>query len=187
MAKRLFAAIDIPLPVRKFLSELDPDFPGVRWIGPEQMHLTLAFFGTVEAGSEEKLCACLKRIEFGSFFLPLRGLGSFQSRGAPTVVWIGTGTGHPHLFQLHKRVSEAALAANIEPDLRPWHPHVTLARCRDASTHEVRKFIRQNEQLDAGMFPVNHLTLYSSRLSPAGSVYQIELVVPSSGSPPAVI
>jgi len=42
-------------------------------------------------------------------------------------IWIGVGKAHPHLFQIHKRVQEAALAVGIEPELRPWHPHITIA------------------------------------------------------------
>jgi 2'-5' RNA ligase len=179
MSKRLFSAIEPPESVRQFLQALDPSVQGMKWTWPDQMHLTLGFFGSVDAGREEGLRERLQRIEFGSFFLPLSGVGAFKSRGAPSVIWIGVGKGHPHLFQLHKQVSEAALAANIEPDLRPWHPHITLARCRGASAQAVRKFVRENESLDAGMFPVDHFTLYSSRLSSAGSVYNSELIVPS--------
>jgi len=177
MSKRLFSAIELPASVRHFLLELDPSLPGVKWTQQDQMHLTLGFFGNVDPGREEKLRERLEQIEFGSFFLPLSGVGSFKSRGAPSVIWIGVGQGHPHLFQLHKQVSEAALAANIEPDLRPWHPHITLARCRGASAQAVRKFVRENEKLDGGLFPVDHFALYSSRLSSAGSVYNSELIV----------
>ncbi len=179
MFKRLFAAVDLPVSVRRSLQELDPSIPGVKWTQTDQMHLTLGFFGNVDPDREEKLRGRLQEIKFGSFFLPLAGVGSFKSRGAPSVVWIGVGRGHPHLFQLHKEVSEAALAASIEPDLRPWHPHITLARCRGASAQAVRRFVGENEKLDGGMFPVDHFTLYSSRLSPAGSDYGSELIVPS--------
>ena len=182
MSKRLFSAIDLPQSVRQFLHALDPSVPGMKWTQPDQMHLTLGFFGNVDADREEKLRERLQKIEFGSFFLPLSGVGSFKSRGAPSVVWIGVGKGHPHLFQLHKQVSEAALAANIEPDLRPWHPHITLARCRGVSAQAVHKLVRENETLEAGMFPVDHFTLYSSRVSSAGSVYSAELVVQSRAS-----
>ncbi len=178
MPKRLFVAIDLPASVQQFLRALDPSVPGMKWSQPDQMHLTVGFFGSVDADREDKLRERLQKIEFGSFFLPLSGVGSFKSRGSPSVIWIGVGKGHPHLFQLHKQVSDAALAANIEPDLRPWHPHITLARCRGVSPQAVLKFVRESETLDAGMFPVDHFTLFSSRVSSAGSVYTSELVVP---------
>jgi 2'-5' RNA ligase len=177
MSKRLFSAIELPASVRRLLHDLDPSIPGMKWTQPDQMHLTLGFFGSVDTDREEKLRERLDQIEFGSFFLPLSGVGSFKSRGAPSVVWIGVGQGHPHLFQLHKKVSEAALAANIEPDLRPWHPHITLARCRGVPAQVARKFLREHEDFDAGMVRVDEFHLFSSELTSAGSIYTPEQTV----------
>ena len=129
MSKRLFVAIDLPDSTRQLLADLDPDIRGVRWTEPEQMHLTLGFFGDVPEDIELKLREKLSAIGFGAFFLPVNGVGAFSSKGAPKIIWIGVGKAHPHLFQIHKRVQEAALAVGIEPELRPWHPHITIARC----------------------------------------------------------
>jgi 2'-5' RNA ligase len=80
------------------------------------------------------------------------------------------------LFQLHKRVQEAVLAAGLEPDLRAFHPHVTLARCRDVSPQTIRPFLKAHADFDAGMIHVESFYLNSSELTPAGSVYTRELV-----------
>ena len=176
-AKRLFVAIDPPAGIKRLLVELDPALPGMRWVRSEQMHLTLGFFSHVATPAEEKLRAHLSAIKFGSFVLPVQQLGAFPAKGAPKVVWIGLGTGHPHLFQIHQRVQEAAIAADLEPDLRPWHPHITLARCRDLSPQAAREFLTTTAEVDAGMFRVEEFSLYSSQLTPAGSIYTQELSV----------
>jgi RNA 2',3'-cyclic 3'-phosphodiesterase len=179
--KRLFIAIDLPKSAEQLLTRLNPHFPGVRWVEPRQMHLTLGFFGHIPADLALRLREKLATIRFRAFFLPLTGLGTFPAKGAPKIIWIGVDTGHPHLFQLHKRVQEAALAVGIEPDLRPWHPHITLARCRDVPLPAVRKFLKQNAEFDAGMSRVEEFHLYSSELTPAGSIYTRELTIPCSG------
>lgn len=115
MSKRLFVAIDLPDSTRQLLADLDPHIRGVRWTEPEQMHLTLGFFGDVPDNVELKLREKLSAIEFGAFFLNVNGIGAFSSKGAPKIIWIGVGKAHPHLFQIHKRVQEAALAVGIEP------------------------------------------------------------------------
>jgi 2'-5' RNA ligase len=140
MTKRLFVAIDLPESTRQLLASLDPQIRGVRWTDPSQMHLTLAFFGDVADDIELALREKLGAIEFGAFFLPIVGVATFSAKGAPKIIWIGVGKAHPHLFQIHKRVQEAALAAGIEPDLRPWHPHITIAHCREVSAQSLRKF-----------------------------------------------
>jgi RNA 2',3'-cyclic 3'-phosphodiesterase len=175
--KRLFVAIDLPESTRQFLADLDPHIRGVRWTETEQMHLTLGFFGDVPEDVDLALREELSAIDFGAFFLPITGAGTFPPKGPPKIIWIGVGRGHPHLFQVHKRVQEAALAARIEPELRPWHPHITIARCRDVAPQSIRKFLQSNVDRDLGMIRVDSFHLYSSQLTPAGSIHTRELTV----------
>jgi 2'-5' RNA ligase len=111
----------------------------------------------------------------------MTGVGTFPPTGPPKIIWIGVGKAHPHLFQIHKRVQEAALAAGIEPELRPWHPHVTLARCHDVSRQSVKPFLRENAEFDAGMIRVDAFHLYSSKLTPAGALHTREVTIRCSG------
>jgi len=181
MSKRLFVAIDLPDSTRQSLADLDPHVRGVRWTDPAQMHLTLGFFDDVANVVELVLREKLSAIDFGAFFLPIIGVGTFSAKGAPKIIWVGVGKAHPHLFQIYKRVQEAALAAGLEPELRPWHPHITIARCRDVSAQTLRKFLQSNADFDAGMIRVDAFHLYSSNLTPAGPIHNRELTVHRSG------
>jgi len=177
MPKRLFVAIDLPESTRQLLANIDPHIRGVRWIDAAQMHLTLVFFGDVAEKIDLALREKLNAIEFGAFFLPITGVGTFSAKGALKIIWIGVGKAHPHLFQIHKRVHEAALAAGLEPELRPWHPHITIARCREVAPQSLRKFLQSNAKLDAGMIRVEAFHLYSSKLTTAGPIHTCELTV----------
>jgi len=177
MPKRLFVAIDLPESTRQLLANIDPHIRGVRWIDAAQMHLTLAFFGDVAEIIDSALREKFNAIEFGAFFLPITGVGTFSAKGAPKIIWIGVGKAHPHLFQIHKRVHEAALAAGLEPELRPWHPHITIARARDVAPQSLRRFLQSNAELDAGMIRVEAFYLYSSKLTTAGAIHTRELTV----------
>lgn len=179
--KRLFVAITPPQYLRQTLVDLDPQIPGARWVDGNQMHLTLGFFGDVPEDVDLALREKLATIAFRSFVLPVVGLGKFPAKGAPKIIWIGVGTGHPHLFQLHKRVQDAALTAGLEADLRPWHPHITLARCRDVPEGVLRKFLKSNAKFDAGMFKIEKFHLYCSELTPAGPIHTCELTIACSG------
>ena len=177
--KRLFVSIDPPQSIRKVLVELNPGISGVRWTAGDQIHLTLGFFPEVPADVDLALREKLEAIEFRAFFLPVEGMGTFPPKGSVKIIWIGVGKAHPHLFQLHKRVQEAALAVGLDADLRPWHPHFTLARCRDVPGGELRKFLKSNANLDAGMFRVEAFHLYCSELTPAGPIHTCQLSVPA--------
>lgn len=177
--KRLFVSIDPPQSVRKVLVDLDPHVHGVRWTPSDQIHLTLGFFPDVPEAVELALREKLGAIEFGLFFLPVEDIGTFPPKGIVKIIWVGIGAGHPHLFQLHKRVQEAALQVGLEPELRPWHPHFTLARCRDVSRGVLSKFLKSNGHINAGMFRVDAFHLYCSELTPAGPIHTCQLSVPA--------
>ena len=178
-AKRLFVSISLPSTVTELLINLNPKMPGLRWLAPEQMHLTLGFLGNVSTSEEDILKAKLKSFQWKPFFLPICCLGKFPAKGSPDVLWIGVGSGHPHLFQLHKRVQEAALGAGLQPELRSFQPHVTIARCRNVSAESVRPFLKKHAGFDAGMIHVESFRLNSSRLTSTGSVYTCELLIQS--------
>ncbi|MBV9618899.1 MAG: RNA 2',3'-cyclic phosphodiesterase [Verrucomicrobia bacterium] len=174
---RLFVSIDPPQSIRKFLVDLDPRIRGTRWSAGNQIHLTLGFFPDVPESVDLALREKLSTIEFRAFFLPVEGVGTFPPKGPVKIIWIGVGQGHPHLFQLHKRVQEAALSVGIEAELRPWHPHFTLARCRDVSRGALSKFLKSNVRINAGMFRVDAFHLYCSELTPAGPIHTCQLSI----------
>ncbi|MBA3651916.1 MAG: RNA 2',3'-cyclic phosphodiesterase [Chthoniobacterales bacterium] len=178
-AQRLFVSLEVPASVAEALVRLNPGLPGVRWVAVEQLHLALAFLGQVAPELAADLRRRLAVIHFSRFFLPLQGIGIFPAKGRPKVIWLGVGRGHPHLFQLHKRVTDAALAAGIEPDLRSWHPHFILARCQDVAPQKVSPFLRAQADFDAGLVPIEAFQLKSRQLTPNGSIYATELAVPA--------
>jgi 2'-5' RNA ligase len=178
--KRLFVSLDLPEPIVAALVRLNPELRGVRWSSAEQIHLTLAFLGNVAPEMEEKLRAALLEIRFHSFFLPLQCIGTFPGKGPPKILWLGVGQGHPHLFQLHKKVTDAALATGLELELRPWHPHITLARCQNISAQRLRPFVRRHAEFDGGVVPIDSFHLKSSLLLASGSIHTTELSVHAS-------
>ena len=172
--KRLFFALELPAVIRAALAEIDPEIKNVRWNRIEQMHLTLSFLGNVDAEHEEWLREAVDAVRVPSFFLRVQGVGTFGG-SRPTVLWAGVGSGHPHLFALHKHLQDALLRARIEPDLRAFHPHITLARLRGVAAAVVRPFLREHGEDDFGMFAVREFVLFSSEPGPEGSTYVAEL------------
>lgn len=167
----------MPEAVTSLLVDLNPDLPGVRWLKPEQIHLTVSFLGNVGPIAEETLREKLAAIRFTAFFMPVMGVGTFPAKGRPNVVWAGVGKGHPQLFHVYKKVQEAALGAGLQPELRAWHPHITFARCREVSPEAIRPFLKENAEFDAGLVRVESFSLYSSIPGPIGSAYTRELEV----------
>ncbi|PYI88067.1 MAG: RNA 2',3'-cyclic phosphodiesterase [Verrucomicrobia bacterium] len=176
-SQRLFIAIDLPDAIAEGLITLDPHYRGLIFAAPEQVHLTLAFFAKVEPALVDLLKEKLAVISFRAFFLPVTGLGVFSRNGVPQILWIGVGQAHPHLFQLHKRVNEAALACNLPIEERAWTPHFTIARARGLSKELMRSFLKKHREFDAGMFRIDAFHLYQSQLSTAGAIHHRLLTI----------
>jgi 2'-5' RNA ligase len=175
--QRLFIAIDLPDRIAESLAALDPHYRGLVFSPPQQIHLTLAFFAAVNPPTVDLLKEKLAAISFRAFFLPVVGVGTFSKKGVPHILWVGVGHAHPHLFQLHKRVNEAALACNLPIEERAWTPHFTIARARGISPALMKSFLKRYRDFDAGMIHVEEFRLYSSELTGAGPIHTRELSV----------
>ena len=134
------------------------------------------FSETVDADAEERLRGALAEVRVGIFFLPVTGVGVFGG-DQPTVVWAGVGNGHPHLFALHKRIQDEILRAGLEPDLRAFHPRVTLGRARNVARHDLKAFLRKYEDIEFDFVRVTGFALFSSVLSPDGAAHTVEMRV----------
>jgi 2'-5' RNA ligase len=175
--KRLFVGLELSSTFKAALFDLDPHFPGLRWLPEEQLHLTLSFLGEVEAAEEDRLLQALGQVRVPPFFLPLRGVRVFDSGSRPSVVWVGVGKGHPHLFALHKHIQDAVLRVGLEPDLRPFHPHVTVGRAKGISRQALQPFLRSHAETEFGFVQIDGFGLYSSVLAAAGATHRLEMSI----------
>ena len=66
---RLFVAIRPPEDVRDLLIDAMDDSPALRWVGDEQLHLTLRFIGEVERPTANDIAGALSRLHSPRFDL----------------------------------------------------------------------------------------------------------------------
>ena len=174
VAKRLFIALELPESCRETLAALNPHVRGLRWLPAEQLHVTMSFIGRVNSAHEERLREALAEVRVPVFFLPIQGMSTFGG-ARPTVVWAGVGKGHPHLFALHKHIQDAVLHAGLEPDLKPFHPHITVGRANAVSGATLLPFLRRNAETEFGLWKVTGFAMLSSILAPEGPIHTVEM------------
>jgi len=145
--------------------------PKLRWIPAEELHLTLSFLGETAEEAVDALKSALAEVAVPPFFLQLQEMKTFDRKGRPTSVWVGAGKGHPHLYALHRQVLDAVLKAGLEPDLRPFTPHVTVGRARGLSRQQLQPFLRKHAGAHFGTIKVEGFVLYSSLRRPTGPIY----------------
>ena len=167
---RLFVAIRPPEQVRDLLIDAMDDSPALRWVGDEQLHLTLRFIGEVERPLANDIAAALQDMGSRAFVLRLSGVGKFERRNGGAI-WAGVDPKEP-VAALAAKVERALQQIGLEPEHRAFSPHITLARWNRGSTEAVGGFLRQNANLRSEPFPVERFILFESHLSRHGPHYE---------------
>lgn len=176
---RIFVALPVPPDVAEHLAALLPaDLGGLKRVGPELMHITLAFVGWLAEQRVEQVGAAVRVAASGArpFEVELAGVGRFPPSGRPRVVWAATAPASADLIEgLGAVVRDALAEASIPFDLKPLRPHITLARVReDAALEEARAIgsAVARSRLGAGLrFPADSVHVMRSTLSPRGPRY----------------
>jgi 2'-5' RNA ligase len=172
---RLFFAIELPAEVQASLGRLRPreDNREYRWSEPSLLHVTLAFLGEQPAERLDVL-QHVARVAAGASrpgTLRLGQAGSFGARRAPRVLWVGLDGDLQALADLYERLAAGLRQAGFTLDDRPFSPHVTLARRREQARGGPPAGWPPTDRLAQARFPLDHLTLFESRLSPRGPSY----------------
>ncbi|MHA3771813.1 RNA 2',3'-cyclic phosphodiesterase [Verrucomicrobiota bacterium sgz303538] len=179
MSKRLFIGLEVPPSCAEELVSLDPGVDGVHWLAAEQMYIAMSLEWWLNPEEEERLCDALEQVHVLPFFLPIQGIGTF-GRPPSIVVSVGIGNGHPHFFALHRHIQDAVIHAQLEPDLRPYHPHVTIALAEETPKAKFQKFLREEADTEFCMWKVTNFALFSKQDSAEGSTYTVERRFPGS-------
>jgi 2'-5' RNA ligase len=178
--KRLFIAVDIGDEVRRNLlaeqSILRRDWPAIKWVAVENIHLTLVFLGDVFIEQVPRLVEALDRVAGGTapFTCGVAGVGTFGSPRAPRVVWAGVTGGRERLAVLQRDVDVAVRALGLRGEERAFTPHLTMARVKwaaDAKGLADRLAVAPGKPL--GNVAVGAVELIGSELTPKGPVYTV--------------
>lgn len=175
---RTFIAVELPEGVRAALvgsiREVARrwDEGGVRWVGEENMHLTLRFLGDTDPDQVPALSAGLSRVigEEEVFELGLREMGCFPNPRRPRVIWVGLQDEGERLGGLQKGVERLVCDHGWEGEKRAFRPHLTLGRVRDRAQPPGGEWMRDPEELS---FQVERVLLIQSELRRSGAVYTV--------------
>lgn len=105
------------------------DPPGLRWLAPEDVHLTVRFLGAVDALQEARLNDALVAGLEGqaTFDVDTRQAMWFPAASQPVVLAVLVLPGVT-LAALASLVNAAVARVGLPPDPRPFRPHISLAR-----------------------------------------------------------
>jgi RNA 2',3'-cyclic 3'-phosphodiesterase len=177
---RTFIAVErndaVTLTLERQIAVLAIALPGVRWVDPAALHLTLAFLGELD---EAQVAAAIEAADAAAcraqpFRLEVAGLGTFGPPKAPRVIWAGLGGDLTALRALHADLARELQARGFPPEERAFSPHLTLARIKQPLRPDAvsRLSLLMSEPVDSGAsMRVGALDVLKSELRGDGAVY----------------
>jgi 2'-5' RNA ligase len=146
----------------------------VKAVALNNLHLTLRFIGQVEEGQMEPIASAVHDAvaDHRHAELPLIGLGAFPNRQRPQTIWIGI-RGQEPLATIVQDIELALIDVGIEPDERPFHAHLTVARVKTRPPAELFELLEQCQRAAFGTLDVLAVDVMLSTLTPQGPVYTV--------------
>jgi len=170
---RLFVAVDLPDGIKAAVAALCHGLPGVRWLKPDHLHLTIRFIGEID----EMVFAAIRHGLTGegleAFACHLEGVGCFPPKGRPKVLWTGVHA-EAGLIKLQAKVESDLQRIGLPPEEKKFVPHITLARPKDLKQAELANYMNTHNQFQTSPFSVQNFHLYSSVLTAKGAIHTLE-------------
>lgn len=172
---RLFTGIDVPYEIRRnlelLLHHLRPTAE-LQWSPVDNLHITTKFIGDWREEETGVLQEALAEVETaGPLRISVQGLGWFPHQQQPRVFFAGI-QAYDGLRDLARATDDACARLGISPEVREYHPHLTLARIRrPVDLARLKTAIGSLPSTEFGVFTATHFHLYESKLRPGGSLY----------------
>lgn len=182
MMLRSFIAVEIPANIQSALAGSTATLrkilpkPLIRWVAPQNVHLTLKFLGEINPANLELLAEALKAevATHETFGMSVSGLGAFPSLHRARVVWIGL-EAPAALMALGRSVEAVTARLGTIPEDRPFSAHLTIGRVgqnvSEADRQRISTALEETKVGTLGTVRVEAVHIFKSDLQPGGPVY----------------
>lgn len=178
---RLFTAVRLEAGIRDAVaaavSSLRSD-PGlgsaIKWVEPENLHITLQFLGEVPPRAGDALVeAWVSPLVSTAARVSLGQVAPFPSRGRLRGVWVDVRCGDGAFLALRDAVQVRLTPLGYKSEDRPFRPHLTIGRLRRTASLPRRRLVERlsGVSLPSRAWPVREVVLFESRPGRPGPTY----------------
>ncbi len=180
---RSFIALDVPIEVKKTISEMQADlrhrFPqsSITWTRSEGIHLTLQFLGDIYEQDVSQITEAVTMAaeNVSPFSICTTFTGGFPNLRRPRVLWWGV-NGGKELMALQKSIGQRLSQGGFPSDGKAFHPHLTVGRVKSlAPNSPLPEYFGQlsSNESENTKWQITDIKIMSSVLKPSGAVYSI--------------
>lgn len=174
---RSFIAIeiskDIKNEIREWQEGLKKSVNGVKWVNPDNIHITLKFLGNIHENQIPDLKQAVSKSVSGMdrFDIEVSGEGCFPNIRRPRVIWLGVEKGKDILKKIAGNIENECAKIGFEKERRPYSPHFTIGRVKFLKdTSGLQRYFTENG-FKSKIFTAKEIILMRSELTPSGAVY----------------
>ncbi len=193
---RAFIALDFPASVVQDLRGcwqiLRAREPRVRWVKPENWHITLKFLGDIPEEDCTAIMHAMAQVCTGEAPLSVSftRLGVFPNLHNPRILWLGmddaAGTRMQHLRQNIQNALHTRNARRYPLEKRAFAAHLTLGRIKTPrDVTDLHALLTECSTLTTRPFFIDRMVLKKSTLTPHGAHYsdigRVRLELPPRG------
>lgn len=175
---RTFIALELSKEVREELSRIEEELKktgaDIKWVTPENIHLTIKFLGNVEETKIAGIKKVLDNISSGEkpFQITLSpALGVFPNLNYPRVLWAGIDKGSSEAEKIAGLLEHKLEKINFLGEKRPFSAHLTVGRVKSGRNKEGLKEKISSIRVQPKSCAINNITLFQSSLTPKGARY----------------
>jgi RNA 2',3'-cyclic 3'-phosphodiesterase len=146
----------------------------VRWVKPENVHLTLKFCGEISLSTINDIAKVLEETvqEHSPLMFFLKGLGVFPNIKKPRILWIGISGDIKPLSEIQANLETNLEKKGFAKENRPFKSHLTLGRIKgNIDPENLFDILRSFSDFTSEPFEAKELVLYKSELNPSGALY----------------
>ncbi len=176
---RTFIAIELTASIQKELEEIQRHLQrakaDVKWVAPNNIHLTLKFLGDTSTDQIEKLKSILSKITspYQNFSMEINKLGVFPKPEYPKVIWVGISSGGEKIVEIVQKIEDDLQILGFAKEKRDFSPHITLGRVRSPlNKSPLIKTMQNFSFLQPLQQTVQAIRLIKSTLTAQGPIYE---------------
>ncbi len=180
---RAFIAIELPKDFKDYLANIQAEFKAtgadVKWVEPNNIHLTLKFLGEIDDKKMAEVARVLETVACAekSFSIRLKSIGAFPNTNSPRVIWVGLDKGDNETGMIAGMLEEKISEIGIPKENRSFSTHITIGRLRSGLNRlklvRMLNSLEDNPSKEDLEFKVSKITLFKSTLAPYGPIYEI--------------
>ncbi len=175
---RVFVGIDLDKNIKDAINELHQNLSSydedIRWVNPQNTHLTLKFIGDVKSDRIDDLSRTLVDTlkNTKAFTIKIDHFGCFPDEKRAQILWLGVSAGAKKAGHIAEMLEQRLEPFCSDKNKKVFLPHITIAKAKNAKDlSRVIALIKKRKHILSLQQTVSSIILFKSVTSPSGAIY----------------